>query len=367
MRVGSGGGARAGASSSPWPRRLLALSLLLGLLWWRQRALHRQSYLVGRELPVRRGGLAVDWLSECGCTGIEIESVALTASLWHAGLRNLRINRCHQDNPRCPGQPQRYAQALQALESGRDREGLGMPDVAVVHVAFKGICGVPDEYAGFSRCKSLADPDYQPPSRGAVRGERKGRRAATCQRPFMIARAMGEEDSIGPGAAAQCNSYYDEVWVPSSFHRKAFVASGVEAAKVHVVPEIVDFEMYDPGAVEDNYPFWGADSPVRTTVLSVFKWEERKNWRQLLRAFAYVFVFDPSVGLFIKTSRYMGANPQAGAADFLESVLMDIKARPGANPPPSPPLSAPGQGTRAVFIRRCQCHGVPTAPHPFIL
>lgn len=36
----------------------------------------------------------------------------------------------------------------------------------------------------------------------------------------------------------QCNTRYDEVWVPSAFHLKAFTDSGVKAEKVHVIPEV---------------------------------------------------------------------------------------------------------------------------------
>jgi len=290
----------------------------LTYLMWGQSALHRSSRLIGRDLPARRGGLAIDWVSECGCTGIEIESVGLTAYLWHAGFHNLRINKCTDDNPRCLGQPERLSTALKALESNRRDEEIEMPDVVVVHVAYLGVCGVPEQYERYVRCRSLADPDHKQASR---RGKGSGR---GCRRPFMIARAMGEEDRIGSDDVENCNTFYDQVWVPSTFHRTAFTKSGVEASKVHVVPEIVDFEAFDPSRVPGDFSFWAADSPVTVTFLSVFKWEDRKNWRQLLRAFMYMFAFRPSVGLFIKTSTYMGADPDGESMEFMESVLEDI-------------------------------------------
>jgi hypothetical protein len=85
--------------------------------------------------------------------------------------------------------------------------------------------------------------------------------------------------------------------------------------------------------VPGDFSFWAADSPVTVTFLSVFKWEDRKNWRQLLRAFMYMFAFRPSVGLFIKTSTYMGADPDGESMEFMESVLEDIVVRRPPNPP----------------------------------
>lgn len=54
--------------------------------------------------------------------------------------------------------------------------------------------------------------------------------------------------------------------------------------------------------------------------LSVFKWEERKGWRYLLKAFVREFGSDDTVGLYIKTSNYMGADAAAEAAALLDRL-----------------------------------------------
>lgn len=93
-----------------------------------------------------------------------------------------------------------------------------------------------------------------------------------------------------------------EVWVPTAFHRSVFAASGVDPAKLVVVPEPVDTDFFDPlrhqplplpldqrvfgpdwphGGMaddEDGGPYGvagdGAGDPF--VWLSIFKWETRK-------------------------------------------------------------------------------------------
>lgn len=85
-------------------------------------------------------------------------------------------------------------------------------------------------------------------------------------------------------------------------------------------------EEFDPSAVKAEPLEFGDSSPVETRFLSVFKWEPRKNWVQLLLAFAHSFLLEPRAGLYIKTSRYMGADPKGDANRFLSSLLKQIKA-----------------------------------------
>ena len=43
-----------------------------------------------------------------------------------------------------------------------------------------------------------------------------------------------------------CNNDVDEVWVPSEFVRHAFLTSGVQPAKVHLIAEAIDVFAFDP-------------------------------------------------------------------------------------------------------------------------
>lgn len=143
--------------------------------------------------------------------------------------------------------------------------------------------------------------------------------------------------------------------------KSIFTGGGVPASRVFVIGEGVDPAAYSPGAaaaaladpaaasiVQLLYaPFPdGACAAVAPSAwqqprsrfagaacvwfVSVFKWEARKNWAGLLTAFARQFA-GPDIPvracLLIKTSRYLGANPHAEAAVFLETLNLALNAK----------------------------------------
>jgi glycosyltransferase involved in cell wall biosynthesis len=97
----------------------------------------------------------------------------------------------------------------------------------------------------------------------------------------------------------------DEVWVPSRWGLSRFVAAGVPAAKLVVIPEAIDTVTFDPSRVEPLYKIMrGADQYF--AFLSVFKWEERKNFRTLIAAFLLEFSAKDKAKLFIRSGRQVG-------------------------------------------------------------
>jgi len=58
-----------------------------------------------------------------------------------------------------------------------------------------------------------------------------------------------------------------QIWVPSQFNRDTFVAGGVDAAKVRVVPEPVDTNFFDPIIASDLHD--GLISPIKNTKSAV--------------------------------------------------------------------------------------------------
>ena len=92
---------------------------------------------------------------------------------------------------------------------------------------------------------------------------------------------MYETDRLPDSWVARLN-LMDQVWVPSQFGREQFVASGVVPSKVVVVPEAVDTELFDPSAHE---PLELGLVGKPYCFLSIFKWEKRKGWDLLLRAY----------------------------------------------------------------------------------
>ena len=100
-----------------------------------------------------------------------------------------------------------------------------------------------------------------------------------------------------------CLLQMDEVWVPSTWMKleltKLTNALGFGMPMVAVVPEAVDTVVFDPSAVnkssssaEDTFQF-----------LSIFKWEHRKGWDVLLKAYWSTFSLDDNVELRLHTYR----------------------------------------------------------------
>eukprot|EP00238_Polyblepharides_amylifera_P011874 CAMPEP_0196591410 /NCGR_PEP_ID=MMETSP1081-20130531/69530_1 /TAXON_ID=36882 /ORGANISM="Pyramimonas amylifera, Strain CCMP720" /LENGTH=414 /DNA_ID=CAMNT_0041914765 /DNA_START=201 /DNA_END=1445 /DNA_ORIENTATION=+ len=129
---------------------------------------------------------------------------------------------------------------------------------------------------------------------------------------YLIGRTTFETDRITPTHVGRCNRM-DEVWVPSEFNRQTFIRSGVEPAKIFTVPEPVDVDFFDPSTVEPlplpiGRPVFPApnssSSAAEFSFLSIFKWEDRKGWDVLLRAFLSEFQAGDDVALYMLTSAY---------------------------------------------------------------
>jgi glycosyltransferase involved in cell wall biosynthesis len=118
---------------------------------------------------------------------------------------------------------------------------------------------------------------------------------------------MFETDRIPEGWSERLNEM-DYVWVPTQFHREIFSQNGVESSKLRIIPEGVDTEFYHGNndaispARRYDFPPCGAEKPYK--FLSVFKWEERKGWQFLLRAYLTEFSAAENVCLYILTSAY---------------------------------------------------------------
>ena len=112
-----------------------------------------------------------------------------------------------------------------------------------------------------------------------------------------------------------CNAM-DEVWVPSSFNRETFLASGVKRP-VHVMPLGVDVDYFNPGITSFR-------PSSRYTFLSVFEWGERKGAEILLQAYADEFKVSEDVLLLLSVYN------RDRAIDVRHEVA---KLLPSASPP----------------------------------
>ena len=161
---------------------------------------------------------------------------------------------------------------------------------------------------------------------------------------LLIGRLMVERASFGGGldlneySVILCASVVDEIWVPTEWHvgvmRGLLAQASVTGKRIRVVPEAVDSELFDPALVSpeaiESKKLRGSvatscrfEEPVDVgggggggggggrfvcktpglafEFLSVFKWERRKGWDVLLRAFWRAFSREDHVRLRLRT------------------------------------------------------------------
>ena len=156
----------------------------------------------------------------------------------------------------------------------------------------------------------------------------------------VVGRTMFETDRLPRGWAARL-AYVDEVWVPTKFGRDTFVAAGVDPAKVRVVAEPVDTDVFfggdgrreslqeffpgvDLGVGGDGGGEGGGASGQAFAFLSVFKWEKRKGWEVLMEAFLSEFAGERAaeVVLVVLTNPYHDEDE-----DSLEERVNKVRVR----------------------------------------
>lgn len=111
-----------------------------------------------------------------------------------------------------------------------------------------------------------------------------------------IGLTMWETDRLPSGWADSLNRM-DEVWVPSSFNRELFAASGVSAERIQVIPFGIDSTVYDPSRVQPM----ALAQRRGFNFLSVFQWNKRKGWDILIEAYLSAFTANDDVCLYLRT------------------------------------------------------------------
>ena len=170
-------------------------------------------------------------------------------------------------------------------------------------------------------------------------------------RVFAVGRTMFETDRLPDGWAQRLNGM-DEVWVPTEFAARVFVAGGVVPRKVIVVPEPVDaageFSPTAGAAAAATHPVLPPRAAA-TRFLFVGKFERRKGLDVLLAAFATAFASAPAAAeLFVLTSAYHSS------ADFEAEVAREFRAL----------ACGAGEGAGARPARLCLPPTLAAAPPP---
>jgi len=134
---------------------------------------------------------------------------------------------------------------------------------------------------------------------------------------YKVGRTMFETDRLPAAWADKITRTVDEVWVPTSFHRRIFADNGVQPWRIHVIGEAVDTEFFDKSKALPHFewgehvlPIFGEGQSITNPVVckrkyvSIFKWEKRKGYDVLLQAFDAEFSKRDGACLFIKTQAY---------------------------------------------------------------
>ncbi|CAA7059927.1 unnamed protein product [Microthlaspi erraticum] len=144
----------------------------------------------------------------------------------------------------------------------------------------------------------------------------------------VIGRTMFETDRVNPEHVNRCNRM-DHVWVPTEFHVSSFVQSGIDSSKVVKIVQPVDVAFFDPEkyepldliAIADLVLGSGVKNSFGFVFLSVFKWEQRKGWDVLLKAYLREFSGKDNVALFLLTNSYHSESDFGNKiVDFVEEL-----------------------------------------------
>ncbi|CAG9579363.1 mannosyltransferase-like protein [Leishmania major strain Friedlin] len=122
-----------------------------------------------------------------------------------------------------------------------------------------------------------------------------------------IGHSMSELSNIQQKSIVPMRTRADEIWTTADFFATIYRRNGVSPDKIRVVPEAVDVYEYDPAnyarqptmsrcaniSLCDNRPSLTEEERLQRYVFfSSFKWEDRKGWDVLLKA--YWAAFGPS-------------------------------------------------------------------------
>lgn len=99
--------------------------------------------------------------------------------------------------------------------------------------------------------------------------------------------------TLHPDYIGKMNTF-NEIWVPTNYNKKLFKDNNI-FPKVWVMPLGVDTKRYTPNALKSDLKLKLKDF----TFISVFKWNHRKGWPLLLRAYLEEFGSDDNVSLLL--------------------------------------------------------------------
>ncbi|GAB5354285.1 hypothetical protein AAMO2058_000106000 [Amorphochlora amoebiformis] len=251
--------------------------------------------------------MTISWRTECGCTGIALEAMNLVYPLWKAGVK-IWLNKCDKGcdyklTPDLQSMLEDMDKTRPASEDNsfgyqRHRKKKHIYDIVVLHIAYAGICST----------KDLNDDAR-----------------------YVISRSMYEADTIESSEVERCNSdRINEVWVPSDFNVDTFASAGVDRRKLFQVGEGIDmYDTWNPAKIPETQEHsakvlkaLGLEPTAKKgwNLMSLYKFERRKNWKGLLLAFLSEFSKKDDICFFLKTHEGWEGNPEEWIKSYLKSL-----------------------------------------------
>eukprot|EP01084_Bolivina_argentea_P130147 229778_1 len=222
----------------------------------------------------------------CGCTGWGIETVNIIKPLYERVCKNIKLITDY--NCWCRGFSEKTINLMNKLQSSTD-------------------------YLEWDNSKNIEIfISHKPPSRYPI-FPYYGIISILNRPKIIIGRSMTEVDYIPEEDINRMKSslWIDELWVPSRFVKIIYVQNGIHPNKIRVIPEAININIYNKnvkpykilpsknkklGLIKINYKTF--------KFLSVFKWEPRKGYNSLLKAFLTEFKRSDNVQLYLQTYAY---------------------------------------------------------------
>lgn len=148
------------------------------------------------------------------------------------------------------------------------------------------------------------------------------------ERPrIVVGRSMSEANNVPREWLSHANRV-DEIWLPSLFSKAAFVKAGFDPATLHIVPEAIDTNLFNPAVIAPPPLRFArllarpSSPPVKrflavgkvfssflvsfilTLTIIIIKWEPRKAMELLLSAYFKAFDASQNVELLLHTYNY---------------------------------------------------------------
>lgn len=158
-------------------------------------------------------------------------------------------------------------------------------------------------------------------------------------------------------AVLSCASLMEEVWVPTEWAKQVFHSTmqrmGIQAPSIAVIPEAVDTNLFDPSLYPPRDKFWRCNNSNSFQVdangdslssshqsidqkycyanndavfefLSIFKWEYRKGWDILLKAYWKAFTPSDKVVLRLRTYLPMWERERSRFKENITEAIADF-------------------------------------------